>query len=1039
MPNDPTDSYQFGRFRVDAQERALLRDGEAVPLTQKAFDVLLALLEQSGHVVGKEELIRRVWPDSFVEEGNLSQNVYTLRKILGVKEDGEPYIQTVPRRGYRFVGEVKAERGPVHAGAAQAAQAAAPDREYLPYALAPEKPWAETDAFVGREPELEALQRLLEGAVAGRGRIVFISGEPGQGKTSLSNEFLDRAGAAHPQIITARGHCIEQYGSSEAYLPILEAFGALLRSEARELIRETLRSCAPVWCLQFPSAFPAPAEREQLRQEALGATKERMLREMSDCLGELARHAPVLLLLEDLHWADASTIDLLRHLCNAAGTKRILLICTYRPEDVDVTNHPLKSYKREMEAHDQCDELPLGVLGREHIAHYLDVRFAPNDFSGGLADLVLEKTRGHALFATRLAQYLAERGDIVRTEDGWTLSRPLSEMDLEMPESVLSMIRRRIEALDEEDRRALRHASVAGEEFLSIIVAGTLGADPLDVEERLDRLSRAHRLIRTRGEEELPDGAVATRYAFSHALYQNVLYGDMVAQRRRDLHGRLGTLMERHYGDDTAQVASQLAMHFERGREFARAVSYLTLVGDNLARVYDNAAAAEHYTRALELTKKLPSGEQADARLGLHLKRGAVETARSRFDEAGDDFKQVIEGARERGDLEMEQEALNGLVKVLFFARRLDEVDRLTDEALRLAERTGNQALRLETLTFVVQKHIRLREWAEAVELSESIIAEAEAMGHRPALLSALVERGELHFQKSEYGLAEALLTRASSLASETGDGFMHLYSLFFLGLVAGNTGRMSQALDYFHEAARVAGRNGDRFWLSRLPNSLGWIYRELHDFEHALEHDRRGLEIARRDHLPEVEANALLNFCQEYARRGAFEEWQAAFRELEEVIARYPWMRARYQMRLHTVSAEYWLAAGDLGRAEEEAARLLELNTRYAYHKDEAVTRKLMAEIAEARGQAGEAEAELEKSLVLLREHPAPLVAWRVYAALGRVRSRRSGVEAGREAYRAAGEIIGRIAEGLDDEQLRDTFLSSDAVREVLDEAAAR
>ena len=1032
MVHVPHDSYEFGRFRVDAGERVLLRDGVDVALTQKAFDVLLALVERSGRVVGKEELMRRVWPDSFVEEGNLSQNIYTLRKILGADADGKPYIQTVQRRGYRFAGEVKA-------GQAGAGGAAGPGRQWDTDrgAQPPAESEAGPDAFVGREPELGALQKLLDGALVGRGRIVFITGEPGQGKTSLSNEFLSRVRGAHPQIIMARGHCIEQYGSSEAYLPILEAFGALLRSDARELIRQTLRSCAPVWCLQFPSAFPAPEEREQLRQEAVGATKERMLREMSDCLGELASHALVVLVLEDLHWADPYTIDLLRHLGNAVGNKRLLLIGTYRPEDVDVSNHPLKNYKREMEAHDQCEELALGVLGREHVARYLDVRFAPNDFSRRLADLIMDKTRGHALFATRLAQYLAERGDIVRNDSGWTLARELSEVDLEMPGSVLSMIRRRIEALDEEDRRALRHASVGGEEFLSVVVAGSLGEDPLGVEERLDRLSRANRLIRARGEDELPDGVVATRYAFSHALYQNVLYGDMVAQRRRDLHLQVGGLLERHYGSDLVQVAAQLAMHFERGRDFARAVSYLTLVGDDSARVYANAGAAEHYTRALELVKKLPPEEQAEAGLRLHLKRGAVEMARSRFEEAHDDFKRVIEGARERGDLEMEQSALNGLIKVLFFARRLDEVDSRTGEALALAARTGNEALRLETLTFVVQKHIRSREWAEAVKLSERIIAEAGAINHRPALLSGLVERGELHFQQSEYGLAEGLLTRAAALASETGDGFMHLYSLFFLGLVAGNTARMSRALAVFNEAARIADRNGDRFWLSRLPNSLGWIYREVHDFGRALEHDHRGLEIARRDRLPEVEANALLNFCQEYARQGAFEKWEAAFRQIEDVIERHPWMRARYQMRLHSISAEYRLATGDFEQAEEEAARLLELNTRYEYYKDEAVTRKLLAEIAAARGQTGEAEAQLEKSLALLQKHPAPLVTWRVYSVLGRVHSLREKTDAARAAYREAANIIGQIAGGVDDESLRDTFLSSAAVREVLDEAA--
>jgi tetratricopeptide (TPR) repeat protein len=500
------------------------------------------------------------------------------------------------------------------------------------------------------------------------------------------------------------------------------------------------------------------------------------------------------------------------------------------------------------------------------------------------------------------------------------------------------------------------------------------------------------------------------------------------------LHNRVGKLLEQHYENETAHIAAPLAMHFERGRNFARAIHYLTLVGDNSAKVYANAEAVEHYTRALDLTQKLSIAAQEEARLKLHLKRGAVEAARSRFNQARDDFTRVVDGARAVNAREMEQAALNGLIKVLFFARQLDEVARRTDEALALAAETKNESLRLETLAFIVQKHIRSREWAEAVRLVEQIIEDASVINHRPALLSGLVMRGELHFQQSEYEPAEELLTRAVHLASEISDGFMHLYSLFFLGLVAGNTGRMSRSLEVFNEAARIAERNGDRFWLARLPSSLGWIYRELHDFERALEHDYQGLEIARADNLPEVEANALLNFCQEYARRNDSEKWLATFREIEEIIERNPWMRARYHLRLQSVIAEYQFALGQFELAEEHAGQLLELTTQYGYHKDEAVARKLLAETRAARGLAREAEAELKRALVVLEKHHAPLVAWRVHAALGRLYLHRQDKRAAHKAYAEAGRIIEKIAASVNDEQLRKTFLAASAVRDVLD-----
>src|SRR4029434_2420708 len=137
---------------------------------------------------------------------------------------------------------------------------------------------------------------------------------------------------------------------------------------------------APTWCLQLPAAFASGRALEKLRQETIGATKERMLREMGDALGALAANSPVVFVLEDLHWADPSSIDLLRHLCQRIGSQRVLIVGTFRPEDVARSNHPLKAYKLEMQAHKQCEEIALGSLDQEHIASYLDVRFAPNDF-----------------------------------------------------------------------------------------------------------------------------------------------------------------------------------------------------------------------------------------------------------------------------------------------------------------------------------------------------------------------------------------------------------------------------------------------------------------------------------------------------------------------------------------------------------------------------------------------------------------------------------------------------------------------------------
>src|SRR5260370_251987 len=334
----------------------------------------------------------------------------------------------------------------------------------------------------------------LRQASEGAGKVVFLTGEAGIGKSALADEFLRRARRQHPALTVARGRCVEQYGTGEAYLPFLDALSELLDGPARSRIIPLLRSHAPTWCLQLPSVFGSSGMLEQLQRDTIGATKERMVREMSDALGAIASASPVVLLLEDLHWADSSTVDLLRHLFQRIGGQRLLVLATLRPEDLELTNHPLRKYKLEIQAHQECDEVALRPLQLEHIAGFLDPRFSPHHFPPHLPQLLPPHTKPHPLFATALAQFLAERGDIVNTEGRWTLARPLSSMDLEAPESVRSMIRKKIEALGAEERRILQFASVEGEEFLSTVLAALLEKDELELEEQIAELPHTHRL-----------------------------------------------------------------------------------------------------------------------------------------------------------------------------------------------------------------------------------------------------------------------------------------------------------------------------------------------------------------------------------------------------------------------------------------------------------------------------------------------------------------------------------------------------------------
>src|SRR5205085_7144516 len=188
--------------------------------------------------------------------------------------------------------------------------------------------------------------------------------------------------------------------------------------------------------------------------------------------------------------------------------------------------------------------------------------------------------------------------------------------------------------------------------------------------------------------------------------------------------------------------------------------------------------------------------------------------------------------------------------------------------------------------------------------------------------------RAEVHNFRSEYDQAEELLTEALNLASELRDGLMRQGSLFMLGMTQGNLGKVSDALRTFNEGLKMAERNDNYFYLSRLPNCLGWIHNELQYFNRAREHNQRGAEIAHQGQILEAEANSLINLGYDYAHTGESDKPPAVFREVEAIFARDDWMRWRYNIRLQAGRAEYHLAQGNLEQAREYAERLLETAT---------------------------------------------------------------------------------------------------------------
>jgi tetratricopeptide (TPR) repeat protein len=893
---------------------------------------------------------------------------------------------------------------------------------------------SEPQPLIGREPEMGRLQTLFEEAVSGKGGLVLLVGELGMGKTALAESFLHSVAHRHPKILVGRGACVEQYGAGEAYLPFLDAMSGLLSGTARARVMAVLRRHAPTWCLQFPAVFPDSA-LEGLRLETIGANKERMLREFGDALAELTATSPLVLLLEDLHWADRLSVDLIRHLGQRVRRHRLLLLGTVRPEGMERDNLPLRNCKSELQGHGSCAEIVLRELSEGDVWHYLNQYFTSHNFPQEFARVIHRKTEGHPLFITGAMQFLTERGEVVSREGKWALTRPALEIDLQVPESVHNLIRKQIEVLGEEDRRTLQYASVEGEDFTSTVLAALLGVPELEVEERLAHTERVHRLIRTRGAEELPDGSQATRYRFAHALYQNILYQDLSNQRRIQLHRQTGEELRRCWGKETARIGAALATHFERGRDFSRTIEYLMQAADVALSRYASESAEEHCSRALLVAEKLPPEERTRIEAELFYKRGRGRQA-LRMALAVSDFEAMLERARSMGDSVQECTALTALAFAHRYIHRPGQIaasDNCARETLRIAERIDHQGFRALSYALLGGNRVSEGELEAAILFLDQSLDLAREAKHSQALLASTYFRGLTHFFQGEYEDAERLLLRAIEMASTLRDGFLFPFSQLVLGWVMGNQGRMSEALAIMAEALEQTRRNGNVGVLSRIPNSIAWIYRELQDFETATRLDREAAETAQAHGIAEGEANSHVNLIHDYTHSGEFENAAAAIRHTRVAYDHDPWMHWRFLgIRLPAAAADYWLARGDLAQASEHAETLLANATRAGARKYIATAHWLRAEIATTSGDEHTTEGELLAGVEVLRGHPAPLAAWRIYASLGRLYTRVGQSEAAQQAYRHAASLLTHIASQIKDDRLRSIFQDSIAVQEV-------
>ena len=502
--------------------------------------------------------------------------------------------------------------------------------------------------FIAREEQLKQLHDCLAQAVNGQGRVSFVSGEAGSGKTTLVQEFIRQAQAQDKDLAVAVGLCDAQTGVGDAYLPFREVLGQLTGDVDAKLAQGVITSenvsrlknmlvlagqaivdvgpdligvfVPGVGLVTKLGAFVAEkvgwldkleklVNKPKAKPGESGIQDSHIFEQYANVLCRISEKNPLLIILDDLHWGDAASINLLFHLGRRIGRHRILILGTYRSAEVAIgrgkERHPLEKVLAEFKRYfgDITIDLDKAVEeeGRQFVEAFLESE--PNKLKDDFITNLYHHTGGHPLFTVELLRNMQERGDLVKDDAGrWIESESLNWEDL--PTKVEGVIEERIGRLEQALKHLLTVGSVQGENFTAEVVARVQQAEAGGLIRKLSgELERQHRLVHSEGIRRLdPGGQRLSLFRFQHNLFRTYLYNELSEAERAYLHEDVGNALETLYGDQADEVAVQLALHFEKAGVDEKAGHYLQKAGEQSAARYANEEAIHYFTKALEIT-----------------------------------------------------------------------------------------------------------------------------------------------------------------------------------------------------------------------------------------------------------------------------------------------------------------------------------------------------------------------------------------------------------------------------------------------------
>jgi DNA-binding winged helix-turn-helix (wHTH) protein len=1016
---DQTVVKEFLDYRLDPQAQRLWRlnagqDAETVPLPPRAFAVLCYLVDHPGKLVTHDELLAAVWRDAHVLPEVLKTQILIVRAALKDSAASPRYIEAVRSRGYRFVAPVARSRA----------------SEPTLVAVAREE-----DAFVGRDAPLEELCEAFGQATAGKRQLVFVSGEPGIGKSRLVARFLE-TNTDKTDVLVGSGRCVEVYGGSEPYYPILEALSDLSRGPASGRFIDSLVELAPMWASQMPARIPADLH-SSLKQATAGADRGRMLREICELLEALATRQPLILILEDLHWADHASLDVIAALAQRPYPAKFLLLATYRPEDPATGRLPVKALAHELLVRKTAREIALEPLDVQAVGQLVGGTNAHS-----LAQLLWERSGGNPLFMIATLDDLLERGMVTQVEHSWIPNTALSQVALAIPRTLGQLLEARIQKLSTDQLRALEAASATGLTFCSTVTAVAAEMSQETFEDLCDELARRESFI-SRGEVRLfPGNATGQCYRFRHQLFRDALHDRQGPARQARLHRSLGERWERVLDrEEQLLIALELAWHFEIAHEFPRALAYLRMALLTATRRFAHREAVTIIEHALKLARLLPGKEQVGVEVEF-LERLATIYGATRDGRAVEAYQRLADLAAGGGLVDVQARALLG---VAFATSWLDTGRSLAhlQQALQISARQPDPQLKARTELGSHVWRIWIQGWDAAAARQSELAFDQLRSGADP-LITAVgqIEFGLVCLLSSRYRQAHEWIEGGYRTLFEHGEvrpDFNMARAIWQTRLTAPWAllclGDLGRALEQFDFGITTFSQNDNRYGRRTLQQVRAWTLFHCADFRgmlaqcHAIGADTESLHASDADQTvaaaTEFRRHLLLQGLAE-AELGdltaSYRHLLEAQRQMDDQPVMFDWY---WRIMLDWGLTNLALKAGEVARAQQQVETLLEGVGRTAERTWQGLAWETHARIGLQRRDATGAMESIRRALAATEGFETPLADWRIHATAAVAFGAAGFLAEGDEHARLGVAAKTRLAESLPPGPLRANLLA--------------